>query len=136
MAPLLVGFVLLSWVSGLPVLLFCFLVGFSSKGELARKPTTQSQIRGAYQEKNQRSFELATDDECALCLFYGALSTYVATHKARAVPFSTVLIVNLGSSHQRAGVPTTTASWASAGSLQAAPQHHQYRICFALFSWV
>ena len=84
MAPLLVGFVLLlSWVSGLPALLFCFLVGFSSKGELARKPTTQSQIRGAYQEKNQRSFELATDDECALCLFLRR-SVYLRGHPQSA----------------------------------------------------
>ena len=93
MAPLLAGF---SWLPArAPVSLFCFskkkarrFLFFVSikKGEPAENPRCQKK-RGAHRKKRASAvfcFELTTDER-ALCLFYGALSTYMATDEERAL---------------------------------------------------
>ena len=69
MAPLLVGFVLsFSWVSGLPALLFYFLVRANQKTQIVKKKKRRVPTEPAW-----FSVFNSPPTKRALCLFYGAL---------------------------------------------------------------
>ena len=89
---------------------FLFFVSIYSKGEPTENPRSPKN-RGAYEEKNQRSFSFATNKTRAVPFFLRCLlSTWVVATNTRVFA-------------RRAGL-----------LLVRYKQHHHCRLCFALFS--